>query len=170
MYGRSLRRAIAVASALGMASVASAVPAYADHAAEISADGERCILGALASARMGLGFKLVTSKATIDFDPATGDLVYTCHFDIPDYKASENTIYMQHDWYLPDRPITANGIRCLPPGALDLSVESYNSRMVITPAGTGILRCSFPSFRFIMTSARSRPTWDGGHAQFGPSF
>lgn len=146
MFGQWTTRALAATCALSLGTVLLAAPAHADHAAEISADGSRCILGAQASGRMGLGFKLVTFKATIEVDTVTGDLTYTCQFDVPAFHASENTIYMQHDWYLPDRPIKVIGLRCLPPGAADLSVESYDSRMVITPSGNGILTCRFAAY------------------------
>ncbi len=145
MFGGFIKRTLVTLWAVCLVTVLLAGPAHADHVAEISADGGTCVLGALASSSMGMGFRLVTDRASIDVDHATGDLTYICHFDIPAYRASENTMYMTRDWFLPRTPIKKDGLGCLAPGH-SLAVTSYNSRVVITPSGNGILRCTFQGF------------------------
>lgn len=149
MVSRLVNRVSAVGLALVAAMMLAAAPAGADHVAEITADGSWCKLGELANSRGGLGFDLITDRATIEIDPATGDLVYSCRFDVPSYVPAADRSYPfvgTEDWYLPTRAIKFGGFTCWAPGVrLPPPTEhvTHDSRMVVTPSGVGIMTCTF---------------------------
>ena len=144
MPGRSARRTAVVLSALVAATVLSAAPAHADHVGMIARDGSRCVLGEWALGPSGPGLKLLTEKAAIEIDAATGDMTYTCHFVLPAYVAPADHFFGR-EWYLPTRAVTYN-VTCWPPTYPREAMMSTEASFVITPSGKGVLKCLFVDF------------------------
>lgn len=137
-------RAAAVVSGVLVTTVLYATPAHADHVGLIARDGSRCSLGEWATGPSGVGVRLFTEKASIEIDTTTGDLTYTCHFDVPVHVAREDHFFGR-EWNLPGRAVKFD-VTCWPPTYPLEATPSTEGGLVITPSGRGILTCTFLDF------------------------
>ena len=139
-----IRRLVTLTGAILVVLGMLAVPAQADHVAEVR--GDRCIVGYWTSPIPGVRLEgTLTSRVVKDGVPQR----FVCHFDdLPRFvEGGERGDNLWEDWYAPTKAVN-EWVECWGHSdAVDHHVAHGPGTFTMTPSGKGVLRCDLGGFK-----------------------